>query len=486
MAKVQTAAELFAVIKRKGKLQALDENVAAICRVSGKSETCAADIAAIVLRDCALTSNILAIANSALYGRTERVTTVSGAVILLGFQKVKSLAMGFAIFHNTARTVKDRELYRLLVCCYFSGLFAMTLAARCKLADPEEAFVVGLLHHLPMVLLANTFPDRYREMERLQMKDDLALADACERVFAVRYEEIAHRVAEMWDVPEKVKLSLLHVANKNDSFVAYVREACMLADVMFGNPKGNRNALDEAEGRIQDLLDVTHFSIDDFIRSSCRSDPNVEVFFGVTLDDIEMIMNVVRWGKISPLQLASGLAFGVDLPSAEDVRDDASLLIGRYETELLTMIRSGANANEVLMLAQEALHECLSPAHVFMAFRNTKQNDMQGRLYAGGRHDIVAADLAIRPADSNELVSQALSSERPVHSDVRNERSLHALPVIKKLAARYTLILPITLDHGAIGFYLIARSEDQPFSSEEQKWAEAITEAVIMMFQQQK
>jgi len=53
------------------------------------------------------------------------------------------------------------------------------------------------------------------------------------------------------------------------------------------------------------------------------------------------------------------------------------------------------------------------------------------------------------------------------------------------LAARYVLMLPITIHQKPIGLYLVARAEDRPFSSEEQNWAEAITEAVTMLFQQQ-
>src|SRR4051794_2464391 len=58
------------------------------------------DISKIVSRDPALAARVLQMVNSPLYGVTHRISTLSQAVVLLGLQSVKMLALGFSLANN--------------------------------------------------------------------------------------------------------------------------------------------------------------------------------------------------------------------------------------------------------------------------------------------------------------------------------------------------------------------------------------------------
>src|SRR3954452_14421116 len=58
------------------------------------------DISKIISRDPALSAKILRTVNSPMYGVTHRVSTLSQAVVLLGLQSVKTLALGFSLTLN--------------------------------------------------------------------------------------------------------------------------------------------------------------------------------------------------------------------------------------------------------------------------------------------------------------------------------------------------------------------------------------------------
>ena len=102
--------QLIEQMRSEGSLPAISENVQDITSITHQSHACAADLAAVILRDCGLTSNILAIANSVIYSPRYPIKTVSYAVTFLGFEKVRSIALGLSIFKQTMKTAKNQQL----------------------------------------------------------------------------------------------------------------------------------------------------------------------------------------------------------------------------------------------------------------------------------------------------------------------------------------------------------------------------------------
>jgi HD-like signal output (HDOD) protein len=75
------------------------------------------------MRDTGLTTNVLTTINSALYGLKFPVKTVTSAVSLLGFEKVRALALGLTLFQETNPNSRDQKMLSLYAASYFSGSF---------------------------------------------------------------------------------------------------------------------------------------------------------------------------------------------------------------------------------------------------------------------------------------------------------------------------------------------------------------------------
>jgi HD-like signal output (HDOD) protein len=96
--------QLLEEMRSKGNLPAINENVQAITQITRQSHTRAVDLASVIMRDCGLTSNILATANSVLYRPRYPIKTVTYAVTFLGFEKVRTMALGLSIFNQAMKT----------------------------------------------------------------------------------------------------------------------------------------------------------------------------------------------------------------------------------------------------------------------------------------------------------------------------------------------------------------------------------------------
>src|ERR1043166_9021763 len=63
-----------------------------------------AEIARIISKDPALSSKILRTVNSSFYGRSQSISTISHALVILGLQSAKTLVLGFSLVTNLTQS----------------------------------------------------------------------------------------------------------------------------------------------------------------------------------------------------------------------------------------------------------------------------------------------------------------------------------------------------------------------------------------------
>ena len=112
------------------------------------------DLASIISRDPALSAKVLKVANSALYGVAREITTVNQAVMWLGVQSVRTLALSFGLVRGRSSGKKqgfDHQTYwkRSII----SAVAARRLAKQADSEWWEEAFLGGLLQDIGMLAM---------------------------------------------------------------------------------------------------------------------------------------------------------------------------------------------------------------------------------------------------------------------------------------------------------------------------------------------
>lgn len=86
------------VIKRVNALPPLPAAVQQLCKMTEDTESSYDQMAEVIASDEVLTTKILHLANSSFYGLSQRVPTISQAVIVIGFHGIRSLAVGVTVF----------------------------------------------------------------------------------------------------------------------------------------------------------------------------------------------------------------------------------------------------------------------------------------------------------------------------------------------------------------------------------------------------
>lgn len=196
--------DLKAVVDRIEELPTLPQVAARIMRLIDDPATSAQDIHKVMSRDQALAGKMLKLVNSAFYSLPHKVSNLNQAIVLLGFNTIKSLALSvsvFGVFGKARGGGKfDRELFwRHAV---GSACIYRVLARKAKALDPETAFVAGLLHDIGKLVL-----DQYAAEELSRIIDEAArrkcaFVDAERALFGTDHGAIGAWLVERWGFPD--------------------------------------------------------------------------------------------------------------------------------------------------------------------------------------------------------------------------------------------------------------------------------------------
>jgi two-component system cell cycle response regulator len=105
-----------------------------------------AEIARVISKDAALSSKILRTVNSSFYGRSQSVSQISQALVILGLQSVKTLVLGFSLVTTLKQSnpggFSHLDYWRRSI---YGATAARVLATTIDVVQTEECFLVGLL-----------------------------------------------------------------------------------------------------------------------------------------------------------------------------------------------------------------------------------------------------------------------------------------------------------------------------------------------------
>lgn len=187
------------------------------CQISSRSKySSASDLSNAILKDYALTSKLLKLVNSAFYSITAgKVTTITRAVVLLGYKKVSLAATSLLLFDFMKSKSSTGELKEAFIKAFWSALVAKDVADTMSFGENEEAFICAMLHNLGKHIVLLYLPDKYQEISNLITDKEINEAKASKRVLGISYENLSIAVAERWKFPSKIITSMARLSSED-------------------------------------------------------------------------------------------------------------------------------------------------------------------------------------------------------------------------------------------------------------------------------
>lgn len=185
-------------VERLRELPTLPIVVARLVELLERPDADLGDAAALIETDQVLTAHLLRLANTAFYGLSGTVGTVTQALTVLGTTVTRSLLYGTAVLDLRI------DLAGFWEHSIGTAVAAGALAKHVGLKKPEEVSGAGLLHDIGKVVLYKQAPEAFAAVLAHTRDEGLAFRDAERALLGVDHAEIASWLLTRWRFPPRL------------------------------------------------------------------------------------------------------------------------------------------------------------------------------------------------------------------------------------------------------------------------------------------
>jgi len=164
------------------------------------------DLIQTIILDPILTAEILKLINSAYFGIPSSITSLNRAVVMLGINTVKNLALSSSLLSS----IKMRNNFQWFTSDEFwahslgVGVGAKILAGKVGVSRPdrEEYFIAGLLHDMGKIIPVQYYPDQYAKVIDPEYKPELSQIEKEVEAFGIGHAELGYLMTKKWELPD--------------------------------------------------------------------------------------------------------------------------------------------------------------------------------------------------------------------------------------------------------------------------------------------
>jgi HD-like signal output (HDOD) protein/putative methionine-R-sulfoxide reductase with GAF domain len=473
--------EVDSAVKRRffEKLESVEELpstpqvMVMIRNISESPKSSAADLANVILKDPSLTSKILRVANSAMYtGYARKISSVTQAVVLMGFHAVRSIAFGVMV-QAMLRSIKnnkhfDYQKYWLesIKIAVASRMLAVLLGREV----PEEAFIAGFLCNLGELIIGQYYPEEYKKIEG-RVDTWTGRVDVEKEVLGFTHQDAGRWVAEEWNFPESLVEAIAR--HHQPAMPTQTRKPPSMTEIVYV-ANWIANLPEERKERVQHVKRVVNFG-DIFLRlSSVRMDILLQRY-------PEQVENALK--GLSLEEDDEGLDFLKTLveeapaaePKAPEKAMSAKLSLMQNQMAMLHQVSSALtvveSASEAYQVGMEGIYRAIGLERVMLFLANPKTRMLEGAFGFGIGDQEQIRTLKFPAKRSGGALGKAYELQRVLNvTDVRAKKfqELVSGREIGSLKSSSFVVVPIQVAGQSVGVLFADNQKSRkPLSQEE-------------------
>ncbi|MBI4178761.1 HDOD domain-containing protein [bacterium] len=194
------------IISQIDKLPSLPTSVGKVIEVANNPKASPVELSNVIKIDPVLTAKVLKLVNSAYFSLPDQITNLNRAIILLGINTIKNLAISTAVVGQFSKTKHKRfDIDKYWKHCMAVAVLSKKFAQQLKVDKRflEEYFIAGLLHDIGEVVIIELFPDKLDQM--MNKVDAGAGLEEVEREFlGSTHSEIGAALGRHWKISENL------------------------------------------------------------------------------------------------------------------------------------------------------------------------------------------------------------------------------------------------------------------------------------------
>lgn len=212
-----TAKRVELILQQLDALPVLSAIAVQLLELTSDDTSQGKDVVRLVTSDPALSAKVLKLCRCSERGRGLNVTSVERAVLLLGFDALRSAVLSVQVFEmfdgvespggeiRGQAAVFDRLMFwqhSIAVACACESLAGA--GGLCQGLNKADAFVCGLLHDLGVLALHVLLPRSFDRVCEFAEMHNVSLDQACRRIIGLDTHTAGRRLAEHWRLPHSM------------------------------------------------------------------------------------------------------------------------------------------------------------------------------------------------------------------------------------------------------------------------------------------
>ncbi len=512
---------VLALLEQKIELPALGASVAKVVQLSSSADQDIQQLANFILSDVSLTQRVLRVANSARFQTAAGpCRLVSKAIMLIGLDNVRSLALTALLLDKLSDRKKAARLRGEFTCSFFASILAREAAERIAGTSPEEASISALFKNLGRLLVVSLDLPLHEEIVALARDQNITENQAAVRLIGMTYPQLSGMVIRQWGMPESIAqavegtpaamgdVSRLTQMEKTQIVVSFSNDtsACMVGSI----GQKRERLLTQVLQRYGTSLKLERSTLTTLTETVGRDTINLTAGLGLGYlveeaeaaeEELAAEHEAEATSDDVPLELRmdAQLQLGGAAGAAAQERDSAGAGAGgrsggrggssavnaslgelsatpqppvptaleillSYVQEIATTMASGnMNVQNVFVLVLEALYTGMKFKRVLGCLRDPVRGLYRCRTALGADRGDMLARFQFPLEYAPDLFHAALAHQTDVHiSDARDEKVAARLPQWYRgllPEARSFFLLPLVVNKHVIGFIYGDRDE---------------------------
>ena len=484
--KASTLDFLLRRMRHKSDFPALSDAISTINRIAASEQESVSSLSNTILKDVALTNKLMRLVNSAYYSQAGggTISTVSRAVIILGFGAVRAIATSLVLMEHLQNKGQAIQLREEFIRAIMGGVLARDLAKRGQLRDFEEAFICSMFHNLGRMLACYYFPDETAEVARCLAQPGASEAAASAKVLGLSYEELGIGVARSWGFPEIMVASMRRLPDgplkKPASHGEQLRMLAGLSDrlrsVFEQVPPERRLAeFQRISQRFGGGMPLDAAQLEDTMKRALDEIVSYTAAIRLNLQQSSLGKQISAWaggarelaGDATASDIPGDLSSTVALPYGDALRtmptevtaagpgaaDAQGILNAGIQDITRSLIEDYALA-DILRIIVETMYRGIGFQHVLLCIRDARSNSMAARFGFGPEVEDIVRRFRFPLGGQKDIFDVALSRGADILiSDIRDPKiSGHIPDWLGKIVAAETFILfPLVIKNNPVG-----------------------------------
>jgi len=402
-------------------------------------------VASLIDKDPSLSYKVLQLVNSAYFGLKTTYSGVDQAVVYLGANSVKNMAVTAAVHQIFNGEQFSALKYFNIHSFWYHSLKCATLSRRLaehtSAANPDDAYLGGLLHDLGKLLLVAAFPEQYEMVIAESMRDE-DLLEAEQNHLGTTHCQIGSWLIDDWKLSSLIGDAIVY----HHETVERIRQALGLVKIVYT---------------------ANELSKDGDQESACEAGHSL---LGIGRNELERI---VDGANEEILQIASELGIAVELPSADAGPDGQTLVIGEDGSILHTNLASRIKGISLISGFLENMAQARDSESMIRAFERSLSvlfsfdrvvlllPDKDRVLLCGKTSETnpmqqLSLELVLPIQKSNSKIVRAYQARSFDYLDSEEEQeNLADRQVLSAFDCRAVAVVPLAAEQKAVGVALI-------------------------------